>query len=323
MTTLSSRTTYDCAPALDAEQVLDFCRTGFLRLDGVVSEDVNRLAVTFADRLGCRLMDPDKTDGNGLDEPVELFGEAWFVEGVLLNPAVTGAVRSILGPRFGLPLILSNHRVTTPTGMSAWHHDGDANFDEETHSLQCFYYPEEARVEDGPTEILPGSHLWPMQTSPRSMEAPRKGGRLTTCSAGSVFITDYPILHRRATSTVVGVRNNFKFNYFRTEAPQAGRRDWVDSPTFSLQLANFNPSHSLTHFEGPGTQALKVSAAQLVAKKLFWLMGEPCPPMRGGQAWPLVSAGREWSIATDGGWGAPEQTAPRRLEGWPPTTARL
>ena len=44
--------------------------------------------------------------------------------------------------------------------------DGDAVFDEETHYLQCFYYPEACTPADGPTEILPGSHLWPMQTTP-------------------------------------------------------------------------------------------------------------------------------------------------------------
>ena len=51
--------------------------------------------------------------------------------------------------------------------------DGDAVFDEETHYLQCFYYPEACTPADGPTEILPGSHLWPMQTTPRSMELHR------------------------------------------------------------------------------------------------------------------------------------------------------
>ena len=48
------------------------------------------------------------------DDPVELFAEPWFVTNVLLNPAVAGAVRSLLGPEFGLPVLLSNHRVETP-----------------------------------------------------------------------------------------------------------------------------------------------------------------------------------------------------------------
>jgi len=47
---------------------------------------------------------------------------------------------------------------------------------------------------------------------------------LTAGPAGSVYITDYPILHRRAASTVSCTRNALKFNYWRTAAPA---RDWA------------------------------------------------------------------------------------------------
>ena len=49
----------------------------------------------------------------------------WNWCGVLLCPEVAGAVRSLLGPAFGLPILLHNHRVTpanSPAAEQGWHH---------------------------------------------------------------------------------------------------------------------------------------------------------------------------------------------------------
>ena len=46
----------------------------------------------------------------------------WFVDAVLLCPEVVGAVRSLLGPGFGLPILISNHRGQCPAPPQAWHH---------------------------------------------------------------------------------------------------------------------------------------------------------------------------------------------------------
>ena len=100
---------------LEAADALESCRNGFLRLDAGVPDEINARTVARLAELGERL-------SADLDEPVELFAEPWFVTNVLLNPAVTGAVRSLLGPEFGLPVLLSNHRVETPAEQTGWHH---------------------------------------------------------------------------------------------------------------------------------------------------------------------------------------------------------
>ena len=41
--------TYDCGPTLNDQQVLEFCKNGFLVLEGVVPEEVNRKTVQFLD----------------------------------------------------------------------------------------------------------------------------------------------------------------------------------------------------------------------------------------------------------------------------------
>jgi hypothetical protein len=147
---IEGRTSYSCRPTLSDEAVLDFCRTGFLLFDGVVPPEVNERCLAFVDGLGCR-------KGEFLDEPSELLGQSWFVDHVLLQPAVAGALRSLLGDCFGLPIIISNHRVTTPAPVQQWHHDGGSKFDPPTRYLQVFYYPQDTTDPDiGPLEILPG-----------------------------------------------------------------------------------------------------------------------------------------------------------------------
>lgn len=93
--------TYDCEPTLTDSQVLDFCKNGFLMLERVIPEDVNRRTFDFV-------------AGNQLLMPSEILQEDWFVQNVILNSTVTGAVRSLLGKNFSLPNLMANHRVTGP-----------------------------------------------------------------------------------------------------------------------------------------------------------------------------------------------------------------
>ena len=41
--------TFDCEPTLNDEQVLDFCRQGYLVLERVVEEEVNNRMMAFID----------------------------------------------------------------------------------------------------------------------------------------------------------------------------------------------------------------------------------------------------------------------------------
>jgi hypothetical protein len=91
--------------------VLEFCKKGFLMLEGVVSDDINRRALAYL---------KDNPQG----EPTEILQEDWFVDEVLLNPQAAGAVRSLLGQNFALPNLMSNHLIKTPSPAQGWHRDG-------------------------------------------------------------------------------------------------------------------------------------------------------------------------------------------------------
>ena len=70
---------HDCSPTLTDRQVLEFCAKGFLMLEGVVPEDINRKTCAFVDS------DPGM-------EPNDILSESWFDEAVIKNPRAIGAV---------------------------------------------------------------------------------------------------------------------------------------------------------------------------------------------------------------------------------------
>ena len=98
---------YDCAPTLTDSEVANFCRDGVMLFEGVVPEHINRRCFDFLDVSSAVA----GIEGSGIGEPVELFAEDWFVDSVLLCPPIAGAVRTLLGPGFGLPILIDNHRV--------------------------------------------------------------------------------------------------------------------------------------------------------------------------------------------------------------------
>ena len=242
--------TFDCEPTLTDTEVLKFCREGFLMMEGLVPDEINRRTFAYLDEH------PSKG-------PSSIILEDWFRDNVLLEPQVAGAVRSILGTAVGLPVLMSNHRVQCPAPLGDWHHDADSLFGPEVNYLQVFYYPQDAPVEMGPTEVLPGSHL---QESSRGAE--HHGGVLTTAPAGSVFITIYSLLHRRTKSTASGMRNLLKWSYWRTVPP---KRDWIHELDFDFHTADYG-GHGICKY---------------IAHMFYWLCGK-ADEFRtwGGQSWP-------------------------------------
>ena len=96
-----SDASFDCPPTLTDQEVLEFCKNGYLILKAVVPDEINRRTLGFLDE-------------HPSNEPMEILNEDWFVDAVIKNPQAAGAVRSLLGPNFELPRLISNHRVKCP-----------------------------------------------------------------------------------------------------------------------------------------------------------------------------------------------------------------
>ena len=122
--------TYDCEPTLTDGQVLQFCTHGFLVLNGVVPDEINRRTIEYL-------------EANTYYEPTEILRDDWFVENVILNPQAAGAVRSLLGMNFGLPILMSQHRGQCPSPPQGWHRDGGSKCGPDLNYLQVFYYPQD------------------------------------------------------------------------------------------------------------------------------------------------------------------------------------
>jgi hypothetical protein len=254
---------YSGGPTLNDGEVLEFCKKGFLMLEGVVADDVNRRTLEFVDTH------TENMPSNILDEP-------WFVDGVILQPDAAGAVRSLLGNNLALPVSMSNHRIECPSPAQEWHTDGGSIWGPEVDYLQVFYYPQACRRDLGPTEVLPGSHFLYANRDYMAHYGKIRGSYYTVAPAGSIFITVYSIWHRRSESRGVGQRNLLKYNYWRTEGPG---RDWLIDPDFDLETADYS-------LDGP-TFRQQFHDSYDSARMYFWLRGESEEfRLIGGQGWP-------------------------------------
>jgi len=262
--------TFDCEPTLTDSQVLAFCREGHLLLKGVVPAAINQRTCAWLDGdipanpsyIPNGLTEADLDRIRFTHEPSSIFLEDWFVEHVLLNPQLAGAMRSLLGPNVGLPVLASHHRVDCPAEAQGWHQDADHVFGPELRFLEVFYFPQDTPLALGPTELVPGSHIQPAR---RDRE---EGGVFCDGPAGTIGIHHQSILHRRGLSTAKGLRRMLKYNYWRTTPPA---RNWIVEEGFDFQSA---------YYGGHGT-------ARYYAHIFYWLCGKGDQfRIIGGQGWP-------------------------------------
>lgn len=258
-----SELTYDCDPTLDDQGVIDFCKSGILKLEGVVSEDINLRTIEYV----------EEHDG---PEPREILSEDWFVDAVIKNPQATGIIRSLLGKNFGLPINMANHRIITPSPSQEWHTDAGTTYAREINYLQVFYLPQECTKEMGPTELLPGSHFLSSHRDAMKQMGRVRGSYYASAPAGSIFITYYGLWHRRSESSVSSLRNNLKYNYWRRTEPT---RDWIANPDFDVSTASF---------ESPKPTYRPMWRDMYdTAELYFWLRGEIDKfGIIGGLGWP-------------------------------------
>ena len=228
--------TFDCEPTLTDTQILDFCRDGYLILEGVIDDETNQLTCAY---LNGELPSNPSYIPEGLNrrdlerirnshEPSTLYLEEWFIDKVVLNPQVTGVLRSLLGRNVGLPVLMSRHTTNCPSPSQGWHHDGGFVSGPKINFIEVFYVPQDTPPEMGPTEIVPTSHLDPPY-APELAVGVSSGG-----PAGTLAVHSQSILHRKSDATASGVRHMLKYDYWRTVSPE---RDWIIEPDFNLGTA--------------------------------------------------------------------------------------
>ena len=277
--------TYDCDPILTDSEVLDFCKKGFIVLDGVMPKEINERVIEECDEAAT---EKQKNSLNGKHETWhaaqnnrlnELLKEDWFKEDVLCNPTVAGTIRSILGKDFALPQHVSNHRSVCPMPIAQdWHWDGGSRYGFEPTVLLCFYLPQGCPPDMGPTEILPSSHFMFSPSSRKGHYGEIKGSYYAIAQPGSWVIMMHSLWHRRSASSGTGIRNNLKLSYWRTTQP---KRDWITEPDF-LRQANYS-------YDGLLYSRRPTRDARDAAEMFFWMSGLSDKfEWHGGQGWPAT-----------------------------------
>ena len=128
--------TFDCEPTLTDTEVLQYCRDGYLQLQGAVPDEINQRTCDYLNGdlpinpcfLPEGITHADLERMRDTHEPSSILLEDWYIEHVLLNRELAGALRSLLGENVGLPVLVSNHRVECPMPAQGWHHDADHVF---------------------------------------------------------------------------------------------------------------------------------------------------------------------------------------------------
>ena len=128
-------------PTLNDHDVMQFIHNGYITLESIVDADFNQ--------------ECESVQSGHLNDFV-LTDE--FRRNVLLHPEVAGVVRSLLGANFLVPTSAHHHLFEAAHRGQTWHSDGITEYGYGITHLQCYYYPKEVKIEDGPTMILPGSH---------------------------------------------------------------------------------------------------------------------------------------------------------------------
>jgi hypothetical protein len=194
-------------PTLNDDAVMDFVAKGYVVLESVVDNDFNRRC-------------SDLKRGAAQD----LIRSDDFIREVILHPEVAGVVRSLLGKDFLIPTGGFHHLFEEPYVGQEWHSDGISGRGYEVTEVQCYYYPLDVNLEDGPTIILPGSHCRAVNREAIAHYGDLVGQLPLIVKAGTVALTRYGIWHKAGPKLNRNRRSMIKFSYYRQSPP---RRDWL------------------------------------------------------------------------------------------------
>ena len=195
---------------------------------------------------------------------------------LLESPDIAGALTSILGEGY---VLHPHHYVHASTHRDqGFHQDGNLPWNERGHYrshrpnwAMLFYYPQEVTLENGPTEVLPGSQYWTRDFEYGTRWHPGDGidrsfnedvsahsdlghrdrrlaeslcrlgieglsPRRLPVPAGSVLLAHYDLMHRgvRQHPDFHGRRYMYKFYFLRTREPaEPSWRNRAQRPAYS------------------------------------------------------------------------------------------
>lgn len=202
----------EALPLLSSGQMAEFVSRGLLRFDGLVPEEINRLAVAELSGAG-------EADGRSVppfhreryrpgSRLADCFAGSPGIGAMLALPQVRGLIQSLVGadPRY------DHHAVhVRRPGERSQHLHGDAIIDTRAaFDIQLMYYPERTTPEGGGTMLVPGSHFRQINEMDIARYQNVAGQVLVDCPAGTLLALHHGIWHCGRRSRSDRVRYMFK-----------------------------------------------------------------------------------------------------------------
>lgn len=230
---------------LDSLTMARFVARGFLRLDAVVPEEINRrfLADTAIDRI-----DPSVGPGSPQRKVIDQSAIPEILPGTTIEqsypagtpigdllrlPAVRGAIQSLVGADAELDSHYL-HVTWPPTGAeSAGSRVSQANHQDSTidpqagFDIQIMYYPHEVTPAMGGTRFVPGTHLRIVNEFAVGRYQNMLGQQHVVCPAGTLLFLHHGIWHGGGLNNGDRARAMFKIRLSPTR-PQV--RLWEPDP---------------------------------------------------------------------------------------------
>ena len=189
---------------LSDRQMQEFIRTGYVTAHTSLPDEFHASICQQTDAL----LGAEPNPGNNLLPRIPDLAT------MLADPAVRGALTSILGPGY----LLDDHRYchANQPGSEAQtlHQDGGSQGDHRTRKVLLLYYPQDTPERMGPTGVLPGSQYYRQRPEEIVMQP-------VTGNAGTVTITHYELWHGATANRARRPRYLMKFLLHRMEEPQA------------------------------------------------------------------------------------------------------
>jgi hypothetical protein len=217
--------------------VARFVAHGFLRLDGIVPQEMNDEAPgVFDGRL------PSVPYGCPVDQA---FPEGSFTRRLIELPAVAGALASLVGPAPTVDHHFVHIREPHEDSAQPLHADALIDLRPDAFDVQLMYYPQDVTAEMGGTLIVPGSHLRRTNESDTGRYQNLLGQIRLTCPAGTVVLLHHGIWHGGRRNDSDRVRSMCKIR-FNPTVPQVRLWDTTDlnspaDPAISEELSRRFP----------------------------------------------------------------------------------
>jgi len=282
---------------LNSVQMASFAARGFLRMDAVVPDEINR---QFLQEVGSVPEDgtPESfyghlfTEGNvpvvAAGTPLsEAYPEGSALSRLLALEEVEGAIRSLVGrnPTFDHHFL----HVTFPPAFydgeypRAQHTHQDSTIDPRSaFDVQIMYFPHEVTREMGGTRFVPGTHLRVVSEASIGRYQNMLGQQHMVCPAGTLLFMHMGIWHGGGANESEQPRFMFKIRMCPTERQV---RLWDDGdltespepqdPIFWTGIAPKNPIHEILTRPEPWFEA-DTGRLEFINRIKFWryLLGD-------------------------------------------------